>query len=117
MKQQWQSIKAWVTQKTSMAWPDKYAQMPQKLVVLDAKLELLLQEEDLMKKVRETKTEEDAARAEQMATGVLVMADPLDKIAPCVDRAELKRKMDNQLRQATHGDRSKRLRGQQQDRA
>ena len=38
-----------------------------------------------MNAARQIKAVEDEARAEQMATGVQVIADPLDKIAPCVD--------------------------------
>ena len=87
--------------------------MPDKHSALDATLKLLLEEEDVMQAANAAKAKEEENRAEQEQTGVQVVADPLDNITPRVSRPELKRKMDHQLSQATHGNRSKYIRNQE----
>ena len=120
MGKQWQGIKAFVKlADPHIKWPDKFKQMPKDAAVLKATLILVLEEKELMVGAREAKRKDDAQRVEEQETGVCAVEDPLNKILPTavVDRDVLNKRMSDQVSAGTHGERSKKLRTQQKERA
>ena len=120
MGKQWQGIKAFVKlADPHIKWPDKFKQMPKDAAVLKATLILVLEEKELMAGAREAKRKDDAQRVEEQETGVRAVEDPLNKILPTavVDRDVLNKRMSDQVSAGTHGERSKKLRTQQKERA
>ena len=87
--------------------------------MLKATLILVLEEKELMAGAREAKRKDDAQSVEEQETGVRAVEDPLNKILPTavVDRDVLNKRMSDQVSAGTHGERSKKLRTQQKERA
>ena len=115
MKQQWQAIKGFCTQKLKMQWMKDYSKMPGDKGELKGELKHLLQHA-IMEKVRDAKATDDLERAQGGIGVAAVLVDVFDNIRPCVDPEVLRKRMQDEISGGKQENRSKRIRGQKKDR-
>ena len=114
MKQQWQAIKGFCTQKLKMQWMKDYSKMPGDEGELKGELKHLLQHA-IMEKVRDAKATDDLERAQGGIGVAAVLVDVFDNIRPCVDPEVLRKRMQDEISGGKQENRSKRIRGQKKD--